>query len=94
VCCEVGVGLPTANGTGHSSYVSGGDEFREDLSQNAQDAWATFDKAMEFLRRSTAEARRPINGQCITNLEKSGLKAAIEELISDVQARGGPPVRL
>ena len=68
--------------------------FREELPQNARDARATFDKAMEFLRESAFEARRLINGQCTTIVEESGLKAAIEELISEVQARGGPLVRL
>ena len=53
---------------------------------------ATFDEAMELLRKSMAETRRLIGGLRPPILDESGVVAAIDYLVCEQRQRGGPEI--
>ncbi len=65
---------------------------REQHDRDPEKGWETFDAGLRLLDQGIAETRRLISGLRPPILEESGVVAAIEHLIGQMQKRGGPQI--
>lgn len=68
--------------------------FRKGQSKPPIDGWGTFDMGVEFLHRANEELRRLVCGLRPIHLAVGNLPKAIECLITEVRAAGGPRIEL
>ena len=60
--------------------------------RNPEEVLRCCDGGVDLLRKSLAEARRLISGLRPPILDESGIMAAIEHLVEDIAAHGGPRI--
>lgn len=68
--------------------------FRQDHMKTMPGDWASFDMGLEFLSHANEELRRLVHGLRPLQLAVGDLPKAIECLVQDIRAAGGPDIEL
>lgn len=66
--------------------------FRHLVTKDPVEAWSAFDAGLRCLSQAAAESRRLIGGLRPPILDKSGVTAAIENLVLEARQPGGPKI--
>lgn len=70
------------------------ESFRHECADKPQSDWSTFEMAQEFLNRASEELRRLISGLRPIHLAAGDLAKAVECLVDEIRAAGGPDIEL
>jgi len=66
--------------------------FRDLVAKDPKEAWRAFEAGLRSLSQGVSESRRLIGGLRPPVLDKSGVVAAVENLVLEARQRGGPKI--